>query len=108
MAGQVLLRVEKSLQRSMFKEHEDYSDIRYMIVPVEMLDELDFDELTTTSKETARRSVDGKLAIISYRVGKFANARPIKCESTNLLTNQDILKVVTGKNWTPVEEELDA
>lgn len=101
----VTLRVNKSIQRSIYKPVEDYSDARYIIIPVSMLDELNFEEFLTTSKDTARRSVDGKLAIVSFRIDQSQNERPVKCSADRVYSHQEILKIVAGDNWCAKEED---
>lgn len=105
--------VNKALQTSIYKRHEDYSDVRYFIVPIAQLDTLNFDELLTTSKDTARRSVDGKYAIVSYRTDEKVavdfNDKPAALALTvaeNVKNIAAIRAEVAKDTWTAKEAAI--
>tara|TARA_R100000808_G_C2143363_1_gene151143 strand:- start:771 stop:1004 length:234 start_codon:yes stop_codon:yes gene_type:complete len=55
---------------------------KYIIINTSELDSLDFNQLKTTSKNTARRNVDNSQAIVSYE-GTTPSALVGKTEYTN-------------------------
>ena len=72
---------------------------QYIIIDVSELDNLYFDELATTSKETARRSLDGTNAIVS-----FDETPPYFAFSTTY-TNDELLELINNNDWNEQEEE---
>jgi len=105
--------VNKALQTSIYKPVEDYSDQRFFIVPVDKLKDLDFSELLTTSAETARRSVDGKYAIVFYRTDEKVavdfNDKPaaLALTAAENVKDFDAINVEVAKEtWTPKEAAI--
>lgn len=108
-----MVAVNKTLQCPIFKPVEDYSDVLYFIVPVVLLDTLDFDELLTTSKATARKSLDGKFALVSYRTDEKAavafNDKPAALALTAAENVKDIAAIraeVAKEAWTAKEAAI--
>ena len=73
---------------------------KYIIVNTSELDGLDFNQLTTTSKDTARKNLAGNKAIIAYFEGTTPDGLSGKTEYTN-----EELKAIVNVENTWYEEE---
>ena len=73
---------------------------KYTIVNISELDNLDFSELLTTSKDTARRNLDGTMAIVSF------NETPAYFSLAATYTNEEVLELInnTDNGWYEEEE----
>tara|TARA_R100001443_G_scaffold108121_2_gene118338 strand:- start:512 stop:733 length:222 start_codon:yes stop_codon:yes gene_type:complete len=71
---------------------------QYIIIDVSELDNLNFDELATTSKETARRSLDGTKAIVSFY------KTPDYFAFATTYTNEELLELINNTDWNEEEE----
>jgi len=71
---------------------------QYIIIDVSELDNLNFDELSTTSKETARRSLDGTKAIVSF------DETPDYFAFATTYTNDELLELINNTDWNEEEE----
>jgi hypothetical protein len=74
---------------------------KYIILNTSELNSLDFNELKTTSKDTARKKLDGSQAIVSYE-GTTPNALLGKTE----YTNDQLLTIINDINngWFTEED----
>ena len=71
---------------------------QYIIIDVSELDNLNFDELATTSKETARRSLDGTKAIVSF------DETPDYFAFATTYTNAELLELINNTDWNGEDE----
>ena len=71
---------------------------QYIIIDVSELDNLNFDELATTSKETARRSLDGTKAIVSF------DETPAYFFSATTYSNAELLELINNTDWNEEDE----
>tara|TARA_Y100000361_G_C10984132_1_gene250646 strand:+ start:65 stop:301 length:237 start_codon:yes stop_codon:yes gene_type:complete len=74
---------------------------KYIILNTNELDSLNFNELSTTSKDTARKNLAGDKAIVSYE-GSMPSALSGKTEYTNAQINTIINS--TSNGWYEEEE----
>ena len=70
----------------------------YIIIDVSELDNLNFDELATTSKETARRSLDGTKAIVSF------DEFPAYFSFATTYSEEQLLELINNTDWNEEEE----
>ena len=70
----------------------------YIIIDVSELDNLNFDELATTSKETARRSLDGTKAIVSF------DETPTYFSFATTYSEEQLLELINNTDWNEEEE----
>ena len=72
---------------------------KYVIVDSSELDNLNFSELSTTSKDTARRNLDGTKAIVSF------NETPAYFSLAATYTNEELLEIINNTDNGWYEEE---
>ena len=72
---------------------------KYVIVNISELDNLDFSELLTTSKDTARRNLDGTQAIVSF------DETPSYFSLAATYTNEELLEIINNIDNGWYEEE---
>ena len=72
---------------------------KYVIVNTSELDNLTFSELLTTSKEAARRSLDGTKAIVSF------DETPAYFSLSATYTNEELLEIINNTDNGWYEEE---
>jgi hypothetical protein len=114
----------KALQRPIYKAVEDYADRRYFVVPVSVIDAtatvdgdtatvdgekvytFDFSEVLTSNRTSARRSNDGKYAILKYRTDPRAVdfADKPKSLTTTAMTIEQVRTETAKANWTAEAE----
>jgi|TARA_R100001443_G_scaffold16158_1_gene26062 hypothetical protein len=68
---------------------------KYIILNVSELDSLDYNELSTTSKNTARQNLAGDKAVVSYE-GTTPSALAGKTEYTNAQINTILDDISNG------------
>ena len=71
----------------------------YVILDTSELDNLDFSELLTTSKEAARKNLDGTKAIVSF------DETPAYFSLADTYTNQELLEIINNTDNGWYEEE---
>ena len=106
-----------------------FENRRYLVIPVEVLDQVNFNQIGESSPDTCRRSVDGTKTIIKYDVNiveqditdtgidaetgeEFTHTiaagvygRPsIYSDQYPEYTHAEILEIVNGPLWTVPEE----
>ena len=72
---------------------------KYTIINTSELDNLDFSELLTSSKETARKNLDGTKAIVSF------DETPTYFFSATTYTNDELLEILNNIDNGWYEEE---
>mgnify|MGYP003150775779 CR=1 FL=1 len=75
---------------------------KYIIINTSELDNLDYSLLETTSKESARKRLDGQKAIVS-----FEGSTPIGLENETQYTNAELLEILDDINngWYLLDDE---
>ena len=79
---------------------KNFDDLKYMIVLVSEVDQVDFSQVFETSPDTLRISVDGKLTFF-----KWEGETPSSIESLSYkegeYTHTEILNILNSPDWTP-------
>jgi len=109
-----------------------FSNRRYLIIPVDILDTVDFNQVHETSVETVRKSIDGTKTFVKYDVSiveedytstninsetgeEFTTitkagiyGRPsIYSETYNELTHSEILELLATEEWSEVIQNIE-
>lgn len=71
----------------------------YIIIDIEELDRLNFSELATTSKETARKNIAGTKAIVSF------DETPAFFSFATTYSNEELLEIINNLDNGWYEEE---
>jgi len=108
-----------------------FSNRRYLIIPVDILDTVDFNQVHETSVETVRKSIDGTKTFVKYDVHIIeedytsTNINPetgeefttttkagiygrpsIYSESYNELTHSEILELLATEEWSEIIQNI--
>jgi len=74
-------------------------DRKYVIFDVSELDNIDFNQVFETSKDTVRKSLDGLLTFVKYE-GSMPSSVSALTTKTQEYTHSEILTILAGPNWT--------
>jgi len=74
-------------------------DRKYVIFDVSELDNIDFNQVLETSKDTVRKSLDGLLTFVKYE-GSMPSSVSALTTKTQEYTHSEILTILDGPNWT--------
>lgn len=102
----------------------DYKNRRYLVIPSSIIDDIDFNQVMETSKETLRLSIDGTKSFIKYNIIVEENDRTessidietgeelyytikagiygrpsIYSEEYKEYTHEEILEILKGQDW---------
>jgi len=72
--------------------------MKYIILPIEDLNEIEWTEIPHHSSESVRRSINGSKFIIKYE------EKPSFINEATEYSHGEILSIVSGSEWT---EEID-
>lgn len=76
-------------------------DIKYIIFDYSEIDEIDFNEVLITSKETLRLSVDGKKTFVKWR-GEMPACVEVLTSKGPILNSDEIRYILSTEEWTPI------
>lgn len=83
---------------------------RYLVIPVEVIDSINFEEVLETSAETLRMSVDGTKTFVKYDITLDENGshgRPsIYLKEYAEYKKDEFLAVLATEEWTARTEEV--
>lgn len=81
-----------------------YDNRRYLIIPANIVDQINFDQVMETSAETLRYSVDGTETFVKY---DLPNRPDIYDESYSELTHEEVIEVLSSSKWSnPLNNEI--
>ncbi len=78
----------------------------YAIIDIAHLDSLDFSELLTDSKNTARKIIDGSKFVVKYE-GSMPPSISAIDPTPSELSHSDIINTMLESDWTAPDEDLD-
>jgi len=73
--------------------------MKYVIANIEDLDNIDFNQVIQTSKETVRKSIDGSLFIL-----KFKGVCPDFLNKYDKYNSEEIRTILSTPEWTEIIE----
>lgn len=75
----------------------------YTILNIEHIDSLDYSELSDTSKDTSRRSVDGTKFVVEF------DEEPdcLKNIEHEVLTHEQAINIMSTEEWTINDDTID-
>jgi hypothetical protein len=76
----------------------EFDNLRYMIVLVAEVDEVDFSQVFETSPDTLRISVDGKLTFFKWE-GEIPSSVEKLSYKEGPYTHTEILKILNSPEW---------
>ena len=83
----------------------EFNDRRYVVIPYNDIDQIDFTQVMETSAETVRCSVDGTLTFVKYE-GDMPSSITALTNKSKEFTHTEFLNVLSGPDWTAPMEEL--
>ena len=79
---------------------------KYVIIPTEEVDTIDFSEVMETSANTCRYSVDGTQTFVKYE-GDMPDSVFAVIGKSQEYSHTEILEILNGEDWTiPMTEEM--
>lgn len=82
-----------------------FNDRKYVIISFSDIDQIDFDQVMETSRETVRRSVDGTLTFVKYE-GEMPSSVASLTNKSQEYTHEEFLDLLSGSDWTSPMEEI--
>lgn len=82
-----------------------FNDRKYVIISFSDIDQIDFDQVMETSRETVRRSVDGTLTFVKYE-GEIPSSVASLTNKSQEYTHEEFLDLLSGSDWTSPMEEI--
>lgn len=82
-----------------------FNDRKYVIISFSDIDQIDFDQVMETSRETVRRSVDGTLTFVKYE-GEMPSSIAALTNKSQEYTHEEFLDLLSGSDWTSPMEEI--
>jgi len=76
----------------------EFDDLRYMIVLVSEVDQVDFSQVFETAPDTLRISVDGKLTFFKWE-GKIPSSIEALSYKEGPYTHTEILNILNSPEW---------
>jgi hypothetical protein len=89
-------------------ETTNYQNREFMIFNVSELDNIDFNEVLETSKDTVRKSIDGTKTFVKWD-GEPPSSVLSLTTSEGPFTYDEILEILTTSEWNdydPIEETI--
>jgi hypothetical protein len=80
-------------------ETQDYENRQFMIFNVSELDNIDFNEVLETSKDTVRKSIDGTKTFVKWE-GNIPSSVQSLTTKDGPYTYNEILTILEGPEWT--------
>ena len=80
-------------------ETQDYENRQFMIFNVSELDNIDFNEVLETSKDTVRKSIDGNFSFVKWE-GNIPSSVQSLTTKDGPYTYNEILTILEGPEWT--------
>jgi hypothetical protein len=80
-------------------ETQDYENRQFMIFNVSELDNIDFNEVLETSKDTVRKSIDGTKTFVKWE-GNIPSSVQSLTTKEGPYTYNEILTILEGPEWT--------
>ena len=84
----------------------EFDNRKYVIIPTEEVDTIDFSEVMETSANTCRYSVDGTQTFVKYE-GDMPDSVSAVTGKSQEYSHTEILEILNGEDWTiPMTEEM--
>jgi hypothetical protein len=83
-------------------EVQDYENRQFMIFNVSELDNIDFNEVLETSKDTVRKSIDGTKTFVKWE-GNIPSSVQSLTTKEGPYTYNEILTILEGLEWASNE-----
>ena len=83
----------------------EFNDRRYVVIPYNDIDQIDFTQVMETSADTVRCSVDGTLTFVKYE-GEMPSSVAAIENRPQEYTHEEFLTVLSGPEWTAPMEEM--
>ena len=83
-------------------ETQDYENRQFMIFNVSELDNIDFNEVLETSKDTVRKSIDGTKTFVKWE-GNIPSSVQSLTTKEGPYTYEEILTILQSPEWTSNE-----
>jgi hypothetical protein len=83
-------------------ETQDYENRQFMIFNVSELDNIDFNEVLETSKDTVRKSIDGTKTFVKWE-GNIPSSVQSLTTKEGPYTYNEILTILEGLEWASNE-----
>ena len=83
----------------------EFNDRRYVVIPYNDIDQIDFTQVMETSADTVRCSVDGTLTFVKYE-GEIPSSVATLANKSQEFTHAEFLNVLSGPDWTAPMEEM--
>ena len=80
-------------------ETQDYENRQFMIFNVSELDNIDFNEVLETSKDTVRKSIDGTKTFVKWE-GNIPSSVQSLTTKEGPYTYDEILAILATPEWT--------
>jgi hypothetical protein len=82
-----------------------FDNRKYVIIPADQVDNVDFNEVLETAADTCRYSVDGSQTFVKYEGEMPASVAGITGKSQEY-SHSEILAILSGEDWTAPMEEM--
>ena len=82
-------------------ETQDYENRQFMIFNVSELDNIDFNEVLETSKDTVRKSIDGTKTFVKWE-GNIPSSVQSLTTKEGPYTYNEILTILESPEWTDI------
>jgi hypothetical protein len=83
-------------------ETQDYENRQFMIFNVSELDNIDFNEVLETSKDTVRKSIDGTKTFVKWE-GNIPSSVQSLTTKEGPYTYEEIIIILQSPEWTSNE-----
>jgi hypothetical protein len=83
-------------------ETQDYENRQFMIFNVSELDNIDFNQVLETSKDTVRKSIDGTKTFVKWE-GNIPSSVQSLTTKEGPYTYEEILTILQSPEWTSNE-----
>ena len=84
-------------------ETQDYENRQFMVFNVSELDDIDFNQVLETSKDTVRKSIDGDLTFVKWDSLEIPTSVDSLTTNEGPYTYEEILAILEGPEWTSNE-----
>jgi hypothetical protein len=82
-------------------ETQDYENRQFMIFNVSELDNIDFNQVLETSKDTVRKSIDGTKTFVKWE-GNIPSSVQSLTTKEGPYTYNEILTILESPEWTDI------
>jgi hypothetical protein len=82
-------------------ETQDYQNRQFMIFNVSELDNIDFNQVLETSKDTVRKSIDGTKTFVKWE-GNIPSSVQSLTTKEGPYTYNEILTILESPEWTDI------